>query len=256
MNSIKRILKNKNVITVLLVIVILVVLYIGYSASIKSKTDPVSIPVASRTIGPETQITASDVQVISVARSMVSDGVIQNTGAIIGKYTNLNVTIPEGSMFYSGWLVNEDEIPGEWIEKLDRENGEVGYYLPVNMDSTLGNSVKPNSYIDLYMKVTDENGTKMFGRLMKNIKVLVVHDQNGQNVFGREEVGQPSRLGFGVSKEIYELLNRSEELSVELVVAPRGYTVPTEDYVVVTSQTLRDYIDSRTTIAEENAVTE
>ena len=39
--GLKRFFSNKNVVTILLVIVILVVLYIGYSSSIKKQTNPV-----------------------------------------------------------------------------------------------------------------------------------------------------------------------------------------------------------------------
>lgn len=255
--GLKRFLKNKNVITVLLVIVILVVLYIGYSGSIKSKTNPVNVPVAARTINAQTQITNEDVRFVTVANSMVADNVILSTGLIIGKYTNLNVTIPEGSMFYSEWLTEADKIPGNWIEQLDYEAGELGYYMNADIVSTLGNSVLPNTYIDIYMKAQDENGTIMFGKLMKNAKVLVVHDANGQNVFGSlEETRVPSKIGFAVSQDMYILLKKAEYLQLELVVAPRGSTVPTEDYVIVTSSVLRDYIDAQTKTVEEDVITQ
>ena len=42
--------------------------------------------------------------------------------------------------------------------------------MDVNIENTLGNNVLPNTYIDIYMKAKDENGTPMFGKLMKNIK--------------------------------------------------------------------------------------
>lgn len=248
----KRFFKNKNVVTVILVIVILVVLYIGYSTSIKSQTNPVNVPVASRIIGPETKITNEDITFKTEANSMVGEGVILNTAAIVGKYTNINVTIPEGGMFYSSLITEEENIPGEWIEQLNHDVGELGYYMAVDMDSTLGNSIKPNSYIDIYMKAQDENGTVMFGKLMKNVKVLVVHDVSGKNVFGSGEDRTPARIGFGVMPDMYQLLKKSEFLDLDLIVAPRGYTVPTEDYVIVTSSTLRDYIDAQSITIDED----
>lgn len=251
----KRFITNKNVVTIILVLVILVVLYFGYSSSIKKQTNPVSIPVAARRINPQTQITNEDVTFIQVANSMVGDGAIRASGNIIGKYTNINVTIPEGSMFYSDWLANAEDVPGNWIEQLDYEAGELGYYMSVDINSTLGNSVLPNTYIDIYMKAADENGTPMFGKLMKNIKVLVVHDANGDNVFANTaEVGTPSKIGFAVNQDMYILLKKAEYLNIELVLAPRGSTVPTEDYVIVTSATLRDYIDAQTITVEEDVI--
>ena len=253
----KRFFTNKNVVTVIGVLLVLVILFFGYSSSIKKQTNPISIPVAAKTINAQTQITNEDVAYIQVANSMVGEGVIHNSGAIIGKYTNLNVTIPQGSMFYSSWLVEESELPGNWIEQLDYEKGELGYYMSVNIENTLGNSVLPNSYIDIYMKATDENGTVMFGKLLKNIKVLVVHDGSGNNIFkDPAAVGTPSKIGFAVSQDLYVLLKKAEYLNLDLVLAPRGETVPSEDYIIVTSATLRDYIDAQTITVEEDIIAE
>lgn len=257
MVGLKRFFTNKNVVTIILVIVILVILYFGYSGSIKQKTNPVSVPVAARRINPGTRITSEDVKYVQVANSMVSENAIRYSTAILDKYTNINVTIPEGSMFYSEWLAEEDEVPGNWIEQLDYEKGELGYYMDVNVESTLGNNVIPGSYIDIYMKAVDENEVPMFGKLMKNVKVLVVHDSSGNNVFGDySNIGNPSKIGFAVNQDMYVLLHKAEYLDIDLILAPRGSTVPSENYVIVTSSTLRDYIDAQTITVEEDVIEE
>jgi len=257
MIGLKRFITNKNVVTILLVIVILVVLYFGYSGSIKKQTNPVSMPVAAQTIRPGTKITSELLVYKQVPAGMIDESAIRNTVNILDMYTNVNVTIPAGSLFYEEWLVDESNLPGNWIEQLDYEKGELGYYMDVNVESTLGNNVLPNTYIDIYMRATDENGTSMFGKLMKNVKVLVVHDGSGNNVFdGDENVGTPSKIGFGVSQDYYILLKKAETLNdIELVLAPRGSTVPEQDSIVVTSQTLRDYIDAQTITVEEDIIT-
>ena len=107
------------------------------------------------------------------------------------------------------------------------------------------------------MKANDENGTVMFGKLLKNIKVLVVHDSSGKNIFrDPSAIGTPAKLGFAVSQDLYVLLKKAEYLNVDLILAPRGETVPSEDYVIVTSATLRDYIDAQTITVEEDIVAE
>lgn len=257
MIGLKRFFTNKNVVTIIGVLVVLVILYYGYSSSIKKQTEPINIPVAATTINPQTQITSDDITYIQVASSMVGEGVIRNTNEILGKYTNINVTIPEGSMFYGDWIVKAEEVPGNWIEELDYEAGELGYYMDVDIESTLGNSVLPDTYIDIYMQAPDENGTIMFGKLMENVKILVVHDSNGDNVFANSaEIGTPSKIGFAVSQDLYILLKKAEYLNVELVIAPRGSQVPTKDYIIVTSATLRDYIDAQTITIEEDIIAE
>ena len=251
--GLKRFFTNKNVVTIILVLIILVALYWGYSSSIKSQTNPVSVPVAKTTIGPQTQITSEHIEYKQVANSMLDDNVIRSTATIIGKYTNINVTIPKGSPFYKDWLETPENIAGNWIEQLDYENGELPYYMNVNMETTLGNSILPNSYIDIYMKAQDENGTVMFGKLIKNIKVLVVHDSAGKNVFAdNSNIKTPSRIGFGVTPEVYTLLRNTKYLNLDLVIVPRGVRVPSENYAIVTSSTLRDYVDARTITIDED----
>lgn len=257
MIGLKRFITNKNVVTIILVLVILVVLYFGYSGSIKKQTNPVNMPVAAETINPKTKITSEMVTYKQVASSMVDENAIRYSNQIVDMYTNINVTIPAGSLFYKDWLVDEENLAGNWIEKLDYESGELGYYMSVSVESTLGNNVLPDTYIDIYMKATDENGTVMFGKLMKNIKVLVVHDSSGNNVFDNSSnVSTPAKIGFAVSQDMYILLKKAESLNISLVIAPRGATVPTEDYVIVTSAILRDYIDAQTITVEEDIIAE
>lgn len=250
--GLKRFFTNKNVVTIVLVLVILVILYWGYASSINKKTQPISLPVAAHTINEVTEITDEDITYKQVPKSMLGDNVVRIYNNIKGKYTTVGVTIPEGSPFYSEWLADAEDVPGNWIEQLNYDKGELGYYMSVNTESTLGNSVLPNTYIDIYMKATDENGTIMFGKLMKNIKVLATHDSSGKNAFSNGSNSAPSKIGFAVDQDTYILLKKAEYLNIDLVIAPRGKTVPTDNYLIVTSATLRDYIDAQTITVEED----
>ena len=253
----KKFITNKNVVTVIGVLLVLAILFWGYTSSIKKETNPVNVPIAAKKLNPNTQITSEDITYAQVANRMVGENVLRSSALIVGKYTNLNVTIPEGSVFYSEWIVDEEDVPGNWIEQLDYEAGELGYYMDVNVENTLGNNVLPNTYIDIYMKAEDEEGTTMFGKLLKNIKVLVVHDGSGNDVFeDSASIGMPSKIGFAVSQDLYVLLTKAEYLDIDLVIAPRGSTVPSNDSIVVTSATLRDYIDAQTTTVYEDIIIE
>ncbi len=254
--GLKRFFTNKNVVTIVLILVILVVLYWGYTSSIKKQTQPVNLPVAAHTIYENSEITSEDVTYKQVANSMLGQNVVRNSNEVVGKYTKVGVTVAEGSPFYYELIDSKENIPGNWIEQLDYEAGELGYYMSVDVVSTLGNSVLPNSYIDIYMKATDENGTVMFGKLMKNVKVLVTHDSSGKNAFSGEGNSAPTKIGFAVDQDMYILLHKAEYLNIDLIIAPRGKTVPTDDYLIVTSATLRDYIDAKTITVEEDVLDE
>lgn len=253
MNNLKRIVMSKNFITIVLLLVGLVVLYIGYDMTIKKETNPIRVPVATRTINPTEQITEEDITWKTVPSAAVSENVLQHDILITGNYANINVTIPEGSMFYEEWVIGKNDLPGKWVELV--EKGEVPYYFPVSITSTLGNSVLPDTYIDVYLKIEDENGTVMFGKFLDNIKILAVHDSNGKNVFGNaEEIGNPSYIGFGVTSELYLLLKKAEYLGLEFTISPRGQTPPTYDYIVVKSETLKEYIESKTIMVPEDEI--
>lgn len=207
----------------------------------------IKVPVAVHSINPTTQLISNDITYITMPNNLIGDNVILDVNEIIGRYTNLNATIPKGSMFYEDLIVGSEKIPGNWIEQLDNASGELGYYMPVDLESTLGNSILPNTYIDIYLRAKNENGLIMFGKLLENVKVLVVHDANGNNVFqSSDQIGVPARIGFAVNQDVYILLKKAEYLNLEFVLLPKGQTMPSSDYVVVTSETLRDYIDSLT----------
>ena len=144
--GLKRFITNKNVVTVIGVLLVLVILFWGYTSSIKKETNPLNIPVAAKKINAKTQITSQDVAYTQVASRMVGEGVIRSSAQVVGKYTNINVTIPKGSVFYTEWLADEKDIPGNWIEQLDYDAGELGYYMDVNIENTLGNNVLPNVF--------------------------------------------------------------------------------------------------------------
>lgn len=259
--ALKKFITNKNTVTIIGIIIILILLYWGYDSTVKKSVDPINVPVAARRITSEQQITYEDIAYEKVSRVVVDENVLINAENIVGKYANINVTIPEGSMFYSEWLITEEEVPGKWIEKVDFANGEEAYYYNTNAIETLGNSVLPGSYIDIYMKAEDENGNMMIGKLLENIEVLVVHDGSGNNVFAdSSNIGDTSYLGFALSHDFYILLNKAERLNgygIELILAPQGVvpqTINDENTVFVGSQTLRDYIDANTITLEDEHV--
>ena len=107
------------------------------------------------------------------------------------------------------------------------------------------------------MKANDENGTVMIGKLLENVKVLVVHDGSGNDIFADSaNIGSPSKIGFAVNQDLYLLLHKTEYLNLDLIIAPKGTTIPDKEGIVVKSSTLRDYIDAQTITIEEDVIVE
>lgn len=255
--TIQRVLKNKNTVTIIGVIVIMALLYFGYKAQIDSKVNPISVPVARETIQPKTLITSDMVDYVDVAPVVLGDNVIQYDTEIIGKYSNYNTVIQEGSMFYNETVVSADELPDSSFVKV--KEGEVVYNFPVDMDSTYGNSIFPGNKIDIYMKAEADNGQIMVGKLIENIEVLDVKDSSGQHVFENSSENRvPAYLIFGVNSEINILLRKASYMSsfaVELFPVPHGGTVDNSGSTEVSTQYLKDFINANTVSIPEETPT-
>ena len=248
MDSLKRFFKNKNTVTILGVVVILVLLYIGYSAQIKTATKEVSIPVASQNIQPRTLITTDMVQTINIPSIAVSDDVLRSSSYIVGKYSNVNSLIPKGSMFYNQTVISEDQLPDAAL--VDLEKGQIAYKFPVDMDSTYGNSMMPGSKINIYMKVGSGLEDKvMIGKLLTNVKILAVKDSSGRNVFeDSESFRTPSMMIFGLEEKYWLLLSKAYYLrgeGIELFPVPATGSINTIGATEVSAKELEEYINAR-----------
>lgn len=246
--GVKKFLANKNTVTIIIVVIILALLYWGYTSQINSSVKPVSVPVAKVKIQPRTEITSDMIERIQVPKIAVKSNVITNTQNIIGKYTDINAVVPQGSMFYKDVLVKKSDLPDSVFS--DVKDGEIPYQFAVNMETTFGNSIFPGNKIDIYMKAVDDNGQIMVGRLLENVEILAVKDTSGKNVFeNTAESRTPAYLIFGVPERIHILLRKANYLKgkgVELFPVPHGGTVPVEGGMQVDIEELQNYIESRT----------
>lgn len=245
--SAKKFLKNKNMVTIIGVVIILILLYVGYSTQINRAVEPVQIPVATQTIQPRTEITDDMVELIDMPNISLSDNVIRTRSSIVGRYSNVNTVIPEGSMFYTETVVDEDELPDVAFSKV--KAGEIPYNFPIDMESTYGNAIMPGNMIDIYMKIGDGQDEKiMLGKLIENIEVLAIKDSSGRAVFeDTNEQRTPSMMIFGLEPNLYLMLKKASYMSslgVELYPVPHGGTVEAEGATQVSTQQLVDYIDA------------
>ena len=251
----QRILKNKNTVTIIGVLIAIGILYWGYNKQISSQVNPIrNIPVATETIQPRTKITSDMISYVDVAPVVLSDNVLRHANDVLGKYSNYNTVIPQGSMFYTNTLVDESELPDSAFTQV--ADGEVVYNFPVNMESTYGNSIFPGNSIDIYMKATNDAGQIMVGKLVENVKVLAVKDSSGKHVFeNSDEARTPSTIIFGVSPEINILLRKASYMSdqeVELFPVPHGGTTKEEGTTQVSTEYLKDFINANTVVINQS----
>lgn len=252
--TLKRFFTNKNTITIIGVVVIVGLLYAAYSYQINTQVAPINVIVAKVDIQPRTLITADMVKTITVPKATTTTGIYNRQSDIVGKYTNVNTMIPAGSMFFKSAVVEFKDLPDSAF--VDVKDGDIPYQYPVNMETTFGNSIYPGNKVDLYMKVVnDETGKIAIGKFLQDLKVLAVKDSQGRHVFeNTAETRTPAYLIFGLSPEIHLLLRKAKYLSqysVDLILVPHGGTVESTGDTEVSSEWLKDFINSKTENIED-----
>ena len=228
MKKLKQILSNKNTVTVIAALLIVLVLYFFYNWRLNQATSPIKVPYANQTINPRTKITSDMISYVDIPSASIKGNVITNANDIINKYTNVNASIPAGSLIYQSQIVRQEELPDSFL--IDIEEGYVPYNFDVDIKSTYGNSIYPGNYVDVYFKGI-QDGKLMVGRLLENVKVLAVKDSSGRHVFETNDSDRtPSQIIFAVTPEIHLLLRKAEYINgVEIILVPNNTSLKLED---------------------------
>lgn len=255
MKKLKQILSNKNTVTFIAALLIVLVLYFFYNWRVNQATSPIKVPYANQTINPRTKITSDMISYVDIPGASIKGNVVTNANDIINKYTNVNASIPAGSLIYQSQIVRQEELPDSFL--IDIEEGYVPYNFDVDIKSTYGNSIYPGNYVDVYFKGI-QDGKLMVGRLLENVKVLAVKDSSGRHVFETNDSDRtPSQIIFAVTPEIHLLLRKAEYINgVEIILVPNNTSLKLEDSeeevaINVKSETIKNYIEERSVYVDE-----
>ena len=257
-SSMKKFLGNKNTVTILGVILCIVILYLGYNYRINQKVTLTKVPYANQTIQPKTKITSDMVSYMNVPSSFLVGSYYKSADDIVGKYSNYNTMIAEGSIFYTDLVVDSKYIPDEMFGNVEKGSTIINY--KVNMDSTYANSMMPDDYINIYFKANDDDGNIMFGKFISNVRILSVKDSSGQNVFeNTEEVRTPAYMMFALPEDMHLLFRKAiylaNQYGVELILVPNTVTLEEKDVdVFVSSEDIKDFIEDKTTMVSVDEI--
>lgn len=246
-----KFLKNKNTVTIICVLGACVILYIGYNYRINQATKPTTVPYAKVEIQPRTLITEDMIGMVEVPKSMITSNTVRTVAQVLNMYSNYNTVIPQGSLFYSSTLVTWDDMPDSaWANIPD---GYTVVALPVDTEKTLGNSIYPGNYIDLYYAAHDEKSKLLLGKLIESIEVLSVKDSNGDFVFENSaQLKTPAYLIFAVPEDLHLLLRKASYLSGEIIPVQRNASYSENpSATVVSSEYIEDFILSQTVVIPE-----
>ena len=248
MGIFKKFLQNKNTVTILGVLACLVILYAGYTMRINQKTALVDVYYAKQTIQPKTLITEEMIGKTSVPQSFILGTFYKNYNDIVGKYSNYNTIIAQGSLFYSDLLVEEENLPDAMF--YDVNEGERIVSFPVTTESTYGNSIMPSNKVDIYVKLIEDNKV-IYGQYFEKVEILAVKDSAGNNVFeSTDESRKPAYIYFSLEEAKYLLFSSLQYIQdyypvneIEVVIVPNTVEFKTDEVIAteVTSDYLYEY---------------
>lgn len=243
----KRFIGNKNTVSILTMIVGIGVLIIGYNYRVNSKINPVTVPYAKKALEARHVITEEDVGYMKVNSDVTRKGtnIIKKASDIVGKEVQYGNDIAEGSLFYTGDLVNPENSPDYVLS--DIEDGYTAFSLSVDAFTTYGNQITKGNSIDLWFYGTDDTKKIIYTDLVKNIEVLDVRDSNGKSMSQSlgDEAREPAELLFAVPDSLYALLVKADKIG-ELVPVPtnKDFTPSAGDTKVV-SEYVKNFILSK-----------
>lgn len=248
MKKISELLRNKNVITILGLVAILVILYVSYSIRINQKVKLVTVYYALETIQPMTKITDEMIGKTEVPESFILGEYAKNYSDIVGRYSNYNTMIAEGSLFYKDLVIDEVNLPNNMLHNLGDNERLVSH--EVDITSTYGNSMMPGDLMDVYVKLITNDGEIVYGQFMNDVEILAVKDSNGKNVFQySDSTGVPSFLYFALPEAkylLYSSLNYIEQeyskYDIEIVLVPNSMQLENINGKQVSSSYLYNFI--------------
>lgn len=192
----------------------------GLNYMVNKEVSPVEVYFSSGDIPAGTQITENMINVREVPQAALPPNVITKKEDIVGKYTLYGYGISANSYFYENKVLSKDEMPNASVLKL--KSGEFAYPLLVDLETSLGNGIVPDTKVDLAFRgtvVDKETGEKkpIFGILAENVRVTSVKDNNASAVFsdenskgrGQEELPLTKLFTFAVDAKLNEVLNKA-----------------------------------------------
>lgn len=248
-DSFRKFLSNKNTVTIFGIILCVIILFIGYYYRISQKVALTKVPYANQEIKPKTKITANMINYMNVPAAFLVGSYYNTQEDIVGKYSQYNTKIIEGSLFYKDLLTTSNLLPNSAFLNVKKNETVVNY--KVNMDTTYANSMQPDDVINIYFKAKSDDGTIMFGKFISNITILDVKDGEGRHVFDDSaDVRTPAYMMFALPEDMHLLFRKaiylSDSYGVELILVPNTQELTKENTVYVSSKDIQNFINEKT----------
>lgn len=258
---------KKRIVSLLTVSALILALWSYSAIRINALVNEKHIYVASVDIPPRTEITEDMIAKHTMPSRGIPLNAITDPNKIVGKWTVAGYGISSTGFFYEDKIVEKKELPDAGL--LDLKENEVAIPLLVDLETSLGNSIIPDTKLDLYFRdlLHDQNNPKvLLGPLASNIRVVAVKNAQASDVFDvkgnkdsqsydatKTENNTMAKIYiFAVPEELSDLVNKAKMLGEVFPLATgQSYKMGLE--TMATENEVVTYIEQATyTLESEN----
>jgi pilus assembly protein CpaB len=220
--------------------------YFYTDSTIQQKVAPTTVVVAKQDIPPHTKITEDMLMVVpDIPRKALpqENPYASSLKEVVGKWTVDGYGIPAKGFVNTKKIVPKDQLPDAGL--LNLKPGEYAFPILVDLETSSGNAIRPDTYVDLYFAtiinlnetpisdftnrglkfdyVTEDKFPEYFGLIASKARVVDVKDSRANKVFTTDPYTEteeakknamkalPARLyTIAVDKETLEFLNKGK----------------------------------------------
>lgn len=248
LSNLKKFFMNKTTVTILGIIVCILILFVGYNYRVNQKAHFEAVLYAKTEIPSNTQIEAKMLGVKRVNSDLIKNSptLIKNMNQITDKsdnlyYVNFNYSIPKGGFLYADALISASDKADARIKAMP--DGYRYVYLNVDLETTLGNSIRTGDSVDIYAFVN--TNPKIYGKLVSNVNVVDV--VTGKWNTTEKDEKNPNLLIALVEEEHYRFIEKAKRIGeIELIPAQNEEPfVHTPGVTEISSKEIEDYINNQ-----------
>lgn len=176
---------------------------LGVNYMVNKEIDPVNVYFSAEEIPPGLKITEDMMNYKTMPATAIPPNAITDPDDILGKYVKHGYGMPKNSYFFDDTVLAENDMPNSSVLKL--KDGEVAFPLIVDLETSLGNGIVPDTKVNLAFRAkifNEETGKEqpIFGELAENVRVTSVKDNNALAVFSDDGTGKKNTESQALSK--------------------------------------------------------
>lgn len=191
----------------------------GLNYMVNKEVSPVTAYYSIDEIAAGTLITEDLINSREVPAAALPPNVIKNKEDIVGKYTLYGFGIPANSYFYDDKVLAKEDMPNSSVLKL--KDGEFAFPLLVDLETSLGNGIVPDTKVNLAFRgfvVNEETNEQrpIYGIIAEDILVTSVKDNNAGAVFNEDSKNKKNAeqtltklFTFAVDPNLNDILNKA-----------------------------------------------